>query len=310
MKKPGIRIAGKRLLPQGHGFTLIELLVVIAIIAILAALLLPALASAKRRAKRIQCVNNLHQIGIGCSLYANDFSDWYPITSVGAANSYPTKVDRLGGIHYTRYIYSTDGAPDGTPMQSGYALGAGVPFSGMDQNLGYLFGGGMMADGHTFFCPSYAEAAPDSSLFILSADYYQFPATPTPGTFMSVHINSSIRSSYMFNPRMDSGYTQRRYQRITDVKVLDVFCIDYIATDVASGLTGTTINPGIPADAIHWAHFPSIGMSTLFTDGSARFVNLAYNPTYLAAIEKNFDSNSGSWAAQYNGLFNDIQNAP
>jgi prepilin-type N-terminal cleavage/methylation domain-containing protein len=78
--KPGKRAA----------FTLIELLVVIAIIAILAAMLLPALAKAKEKGKRILCLSHLKQVGVGALVYATDSKDYVP---PAGNNLYPVQIN-------------------------------------------------------------------------------------------------------------------------------------------------------------------------------------------------------------------------
>ena len=96
-----------------RAFTLIELLVVIAIIAILAAMLLPALAAAKRRAGQATCLNNLKQLGLGMTMYLGDNNDVYPACASGT--SY--------GPHLEDWIYwRLPTYPGGTPVINGVTM--------------------------------------------------------------------------------------------------------------------------------------------------------------------------------------------
>jgi prepilin-type N-terminal cleavage/methylation domain-containing protein len=90
-----------------NGFTVLELLAVIAVIAILAALLFPAISSAKAKAKRTVCMNNLRQINLGLRMYSDDSEDASPNTP--GTNSSPSLENFINFTGYKKLMKSNVG---------------------------------------------------------------------------------------------------------------------------------------------------------------------------------------------------------
>jgi prepilin-type N-terminal cleavage/methylation domain-containing protein/prepilin-type processing-associated H-X9-DG protein len=152
-------------------FTLIELLVVIAIIAILAAMLLPALAGAREKARRSACMNNLNQLTKSMEMYTSDFGEYYPgmITwggpSILGASYYSDTTSKgtsqipfysydpvtLAGQQYSFVARQFTVGTAYTPLGSSFPKGT---LSMAPIGMGMLITGNYLSDMKPFFCPS------------------------------------------------------------------------------------------------------------------------------------------------------------
>lgn len=254
-----------------RAFTLIELLVVIAIIAILAAILLPVLQSAQKRALTINCLNNLRQWGLGLHIYAADNKDAIPRDGTDQNESY---------ISFGPTTPSTAGVPTDP-----YAWFNTLPQNVGDQPLSYYYslpgkpkvtlpfpGNGV---GKIWHCPQIRVAAADN--FMANGGQYGF---------FSYEMNIDLKALTYIHP----GYQSMPYPQEPKISGIHNVGATVMLTEAVFSPTlelqadgysvpnNGTLNGTFPASRWNyfaWRHADNSG-NLMFIDGHARTYKHSY----------------------------------
>jgi prepilin-type N-terminal cleavage/methylation domain-containing protein/prepilin-type processing-associated H-X9-DG protein len=267
-----------------RAFTLIELLVVIAIIAILAALLLPALASPKERAKRTACVNNLKQNSLGVIMYYGDNNDVLP----------SQKFDPVISPQYPYEMFRYNAPP---PAPLTYMVG------GNPSNLGLLWITKLIPEGKVFYCPSNLKG--DN----LSYDFYTANRPWPFGGDQTVPNPTYVRAGYSYFPQMMGTMSVATAVGAKDVpqenpRVSPDPNSDHITTPIKSSAVDNQHSMIVDViystlDRIsHRGGRNAAGINAAFPDGHVRWQGINQN---RAAFDQNV------WLAIEGGSVNDLR---
>ncbi len=249
------------------GFTLIELLVVIAIIAILAAMLLPALATAKERAKRSTCVNHMHQMGAAFSMYFGDSADKVPPSHL--VDSAASGTDAA----YDAYNNNVPTDPGFNPATDSFGLGK-------------LFDMGTAGSAKIFYCLSGTDVKAGTDAYTTERTFEHYSKGPKGWPFWLTYDNGTVDG----NHRCRTGYTYVPQSGMKNLQPPQTGPngVQFLAPAFTTNATALTSRLTILADLLYRQDMlthrsglkKSLGVNALFGD---MHVNYQHDPQFFTA---------------------------